>query len=157
MYMKKSQQMGVPIGTSLLLVVFVLLALITFATLSLVTARTDKRFSQDTANATQQYYAADAIANTSLRFIDEQLVDILANVTDRQGYFDTIKSRLPDLEYIESDEHLFATFSTPVNENEIIESTISIGYDEEQRFEIVSWKLVYIAEWESDLGLDVIL
>ncbi len=30
----KPQQMGVPIGTSLLLVVFVLLALITFATLS---------------------------------------------------------------------------------------------------------------------------
>ena len=45
--MKKRTQMGLGVGASSILLIFVLLCLTTFATLSLVSAQADARLSED--------------------------------------------------------------------------------------------------------------
>lgn len=57
---KKKRSFGISIGSSSILVVFVVLCLTTFATLSLVSANADYRLSRKTADAAASYYALDA-------------------------------------------------------------------------------------------------
>lgn len=56
---KKKRSFGISIGSSSILVVFVVLCLTTFATLSLVSANADYRLSRKTADAAASYYALD--------------------------------------------------------------------------------------------------
>lgn len=59
-HQKKAISGGISVGSSSILVIFVVLALTAFAALSLSTAGSDLRLTQRVARATQEYYAADA-------------------------------------------------------------------------------------------------
>ncbi len=147
------QKTGVPIGVSLLLVVFVLLAMITFGTLSFVSAKTDAAFTQSTAEATKQYYAADVVAKKTLQSIDEKLKDIDAQ--DSTAYFDQIKKQLSEYEITPTSQSLLIYFETPVNDAETLKSCIEVKYDDVVRYEIMEWKLVYTENWQADESVDV--
>ena len=72
---KKKRSFGISIGSSSILVVFVVLCLTTFATLSLVSANADYRLSRKTADAAAAYYALDAAG--------EELLSDLAAVLEK--------------------------------------------------------------------------
>ena len=61
---------GVNVGGSSILVIFILLCLTTFATLSMVSANADLKLTEKSAAAAQDYYAADAEAEQILAAID---------------------------------------------------------------------------------------
>lgn len=61
---------GVGVGGSSILVIFVLLCLTTFATLSMVSAGADLRLTDRTVETVQEYYAADARAEEILARVD---------------------------------------------------------------------------------------
>ena len=63
---KEKRSFGLSIGSSSILVIFVVLCLTTFATLSLVSARADDKLSQKTADAAVSYYALDAAGERML-------------------------------------------------------------------------------------------
>ncbi len=56
------RQWGIGVGAASILIIFVLLCLTTFATLSFVSARADLRLSQRAADTTAAYYEADGEA-----------------------------------------------------------------------------------------------
>ncbi len=149
----KSQHMSVPIGTSLLLVVFVLLALITFASLSFVTANTDSGFSQNTADRTKQYYAAESISNITLKSIDETLSSITAE--DEQSFLDEVQRLLAHYEIERGESLTTLRYYTAVNEYETIETVLALYYDRAVRYELMSSKLIYADEWEQDNTMSV--
>ncbi len=151
----KSQHISVPIGTSLLLVVFVLLALITFASLSFVTANTDSGFSEDTADRTKQYYAADATASITLKNIDDILSSI--DIGDEQVFFDEVQRLLGQYEIERGEEITTLTYFTAVNEYESIETVIALYHDKEERYELKTSKLIFSDEWEQDNTMSIFL
>ncbi|MDD3193199.1 MAG: hypothetical protein PHE47_05020 [Oscillospiraceae bacterium] len=71
---KEKRSFGISIGSSSILVVFVVLCLTTFATLSLVSANADYKLSRKTADAAAVYYELDAAG--------EQLLSDLSDVLD---------------------------------------------------------------------------
>ncbi len=64
---------GISVGSSSILVIFVVLCLTTFATLSLVSANADYRLTLRVADETADYYAADAQAEELLMQIDQSM------------------------------------------------------------------------------------
>lgn len=68
------------IGTSSLLVIFLVLCLVTFAILTLSSARSDHTFSERLAAHRQDYYEASAKAETVVDRIDEMLSGIVEEV-----------------------------------------------------------------------------
>ncbi len=150
---KNEQSMSIPIGISLLLVVFVLMAMVTFGTLSFVTARTDANFSESTAEATRQYYAADIVAKQTLQSIDEKLKAIEAE--DNTAYFDEIEMQLAEYDITFEDENLLLRFDTTVNDAETLKSCIAVKFGDAVRYEILEWRLVYTEDWSADEGVDV--
>ena len=72
--MSKRQNMGLGVGGSSLLMVFIIVCLTTFATLSLVSANADEKLSIKTAQAVSAYYQADGRAVERLQQIDQLLL-----------------------------------------------------------------------------------
>lgn len=71
--MEEKKRGGINVGTSLVLVTFVLLLIITFATLSYVSARTDNRLTKDANARSEMYNAASNEAERIVADINEQL------------------------------------------------------------------------------------
>lgn len=68
---KSNLNTGISVGSSSILVVFVVLCLTTFATLSLASANADYKLTRRTADEAAAYYAADAKAEDILMQIDQ--------------------------------------------------------------------------------------
>ncbi len=83
---KKKRSFGISIGSSSILVVFVVLCLTTFATLSLVSAHADYRLSRKTADAVASYYALDSAGEELVA----DLAAVLREARPAQGVDETV-------------------------------------------------------------------
>ncbi|MEG1931132.1 MAG: hypothetical protein RR131_08335, partial [Anaerovorax sp.] len=61
---------GVQIGTSFLVLIFVVLALVAFSVLSLMSALSDHRLTEKNQAAVRDFYVADSVAEEKLAEID---------------------------------------------------------------------------------------
>ena len=86
--MNKQKKEFIHIGFSSILMVFTMLCLVTFATLSLITANSDYRLSLKVAEKTTAYYEADTAARNYLQQLDLALADLYANCDDSQTFFE---------------------------------------------------------------------
>lgn len=77
--MRKYYSGSIGVGGASLLLIFVLLSLTTFATLSLVSANADKGMVDRDAQAVTNYYAADSIAEDMLAKIGETVAQTSPN------------------------------------------------------------------------------
>ncbi len=66
---------GMNVGTSLILVAFVLLCLVTFSALSYSSARADYGLTKQTAQRKQEYYRAIGQVEASIAFLDRKLTE----------------------------------------------------------------------------------
>ena len=92
---KSKSTTGLNVGGSSILVIFVLLCLTTFATLSMVSANADYKLSQRTAVATQEYYAADALAQDVRAEIEGLLFALQESAPTVQEYIKQAAEKLP--------------------------------------------------------------
>ena len=82
---KEKRSFGLSIGSSSILMVFVVLCLTTFATLSLVSANADYKLSRKTADAAAAYYALDTAGERML----SDLADLLERTRPAQTQEET--------------------------------------------------------------------
>lgn len=138
--MKKRSRPLLTAGISSLLLIFVSLCLLTFAVLSLVSARADWRLSSKIADRTAAYYQASNQAHDRLAEIDAELALLYENASDQEAYFSGLD--LPEL-----------SFSVPINEDQILAVSLEVQYptDLEDSFYIIrQWKTVNISDWTPD-------
>lgn len=88
--MKKSNSTFIPIGFSSVVMVFIMICLVTFATLSVLTAHSDYRLSRKMADKTSAYYVADATAREVVKQIDLELYHIYLNTADMTDFFEEL-------------------------------------------------------------------
>ena len=87
---KKNKSSFVNIGFSSIVMVFIMICLVTFATLSVLTAYSDYRLSQKMASKTTAYYKADAIARDMVEYLDNQLFNIYLEGSQSDYFYETI-------------------------------------------------------------------
>lgn len=85
---------GLHVGSSSILVVFVLLCLTTFATLSMVSANADYRIMQKSADASDRYYRADTASEGLVARIDLVLQESYAASIDGESYRQVSQQRI---------------------------------------------------------------
>ncbi|MFI3236906.1 MAG: hypothetical protein R3Y47_02615 [Lachnospiraceae bacterium] len=133
----KTSNKGNSIGISLILVVFILLCLITFGTLSFMLADADNDLSISSAENITQYYAADMLAQEELQRIDALLQELYTTSND---YVQSLEENFDDISVEDGDVYL--TFSTQVSEQETLISTLLIYTEvETDYYRITSWTL----------------
>ena len=149
-----------------MLVIFIVLCLVTFATLSLASAKNDHDYSQRIADRRTAYYNACNTAETMLDTIDAELDDIYTNRHDDDDYFTSVKYALPALEMDNVTvsmnftlEEPVVNLRIPVDDTQELDVTLTLSSPEatgDGYYRITQWQTVNTAEWSGDNSLHLI-
>lgn len=150
--MSVKRNAAVSVGGSSILVVFILLCLTTFATLSLVSANADKKLTDKTAQAVEEYYTADAKAEEILSVIDGCLFMAMTGASSKEDYLETAGPLISSINKPVAIDGDLISYSVPINENQELQVVLRVlyGSDTGKLFERVGWKSVNTSEWEPE-------
>ena len=87
---KRDSGFRVNVGSSSILLIFVILCLVSFATLSIVSANADAKLSNRVAERTTAYYEACNQAERSIASLDRTLAEVYASTLDEDDYFSAV-------------------------------------------------------------------
>lgn len=164
----KQQSSFVNIGSSSLLIIFLVLCLVTFAILSISSASSDHSFSEKFAERKTQYYDASAKASHVLDEIDGKL----ANLADANGasgkaaYMGQViaafRGTTIDGVSISCDApngEALISYQIPTDDKQVLEVKLHVtDYTQsETYYEIKSWRVLSTDDWEGDQSLNLIL
>lgn len=141
----KSKGFGMNVGTSSILLIFVTLCLVSFATLSLVSANADRKLSTKVADRTVAYYNACNKAEESIAGIDATLRQVYSQVEGPEEYFTQVGHS--------------KTYAIPISELQTLNVHLSILYPENSSgsfYEINTWKIITTGVLDYDDKLPVI-
>lgn len=135
--MKQKNDSFINIGFSSIIVVFIMICLVTFATLSVLTAHSDYRLSQKLADKTTAYYEADATARDAMAAIDMALYQIYCSAATADDYYNCIRTleflnELPQevlgLAIEADDTCLLIVYQVPVSEVQTLHVSLKVNY-----------------------------
>jgi len=159
--MSKAKQHGTHIGTSSILVIFMLLALITFATLSYISARSDYLLSQKAAERTTAYYEADKIASYYLADVENTLADLYYRSENEAEFKTAVLSTFSnnDTFIVSTTESLtIINYSISISDTQDLYVELEIQYPQSidsQFYRILSWQTVSNIDWQPDYSLNL--
>lgn len=148
--MKK--RMGVNVGTSSILIIFVVVCLVSFAALSIVSANSDYNLTQKMAEREKNYYSACSLAHNDLDEIDEQL-HVFESEAKEINEYRKLCLKIPGYDA----ETGLLTRVYPVSDIQSLVVVLRIkGMAESCSYEILEWKLVVTEELEYNEKLPVL-
>lgn len=163
MMKKKKKHTFLNIGTSSILLVFVLLCLVTFAILSIVNANMDYQLSKKNAEHTRAYYQADLKAKQELAEIDDILYSEYKSqsFSDAESYYTHVIKVLSDAGTYTFDRDLSSPrmyYEVPITENQILNVTLELHFPTqtgEHFYRIITWNSQSDSSWEPESNVPV--
>lgn len=137
------------IGSSSLILIFIVLCLATFGLLSLGNARGDELLSVRNAAAVKEYYRADGLGEEFVRTVDQALQSADTGSTE------AVKQQVLAVvgEYYQEDSGCFLT-DIPMNAGQALR--VELGVDWQKRtLEVRSWKVYIQEDYEIDQSVRV--
>lgn len=128
---RKKTEYGVNVGSSSLLMIFVVLCLISFAALSIVSANADKKLSEKMLTRTTAYYEACNSAEESLAAVDRVLLEQYGQCSSEDEYFQKVGHS--------------KSYTIPFAETKKLYVEIKIIYPKQEHdpfYRITSWKVI---------------
>ncbi len=171
----KEQSSFVNIGSSSLLIVFVILCLATFAILSLSSAKSDYSLSERLAKHKGDYYDASSRAEVILNEIDVTLANTAkaaqeSHITGSSEdflaspYFAAVIKALDGIQIEDisisckkSDKNLTISYQVPLEKEQLldIELIVTDFTAHETYYEIQKWQVISTDTWENDDTLNL--
>lgn len=133
------------IGSSSILLIFIVLCLISFATLSIVSARADAKLSNRVMNRTTAYYQACSIAYEELAQLDAILQLAYKNSSSEDAYYDQVAKE--------------TSLVIELSDLQSLSVTIVHLYPKKNNdpfYEIASWQVITSNELEYNTGLPIL-
>lgn len=163
----KQQSSFVHIGSSSLLIIFLVLCLVTFAILSISSASSDYSFSERLAERKSQYYDASAKASQVLDEIDAKLAELAgANHTNgKASYMDQVISAFRDITINgvsisceASNGEALISYQVPTNDKQVLDIKLHVtDYTQSSAYyEVKSWRILSMEDWNGDQSLKLI-
>lgn len=151
----KQQSTFINIGSSSLLMVFLVLCLTTFAILSLSSAQSDYSFSKKFAEHKTEYYEASSRAEMILGEIDQLLAENSDQVTARLDGKEI--DNIP-LSCTGADGETVISYQVPSGEKQALNVVLLVTNDSEHEnyYKIQAWQLISTEEWNGDNSLNLI-
>ena len=129
--MASRKSYGANVGSSSILLIFILLCLVSFAALSIVSANADMKLSDKVVSRTTSYYEACNLAEEELSTLDSTLWDAYNTTTCKEEYFNLVGQN--------------KIITIPTNEGENLVVEVDILYPEQTGdtcYKIESYKLL---------------
>lgn len=158
--MKKQYSPVMNIGSISLLMTFIVLCLVVFATLSLSGAIGEYQYSKKIALHEQEYYRASNHAVQTLREVDRLLHAAYESEPDR--YYTIIEQQLSGMGELLLDftgELPLVTYEVPVSGSQVLRVVLALsppGQMQDGYYHITTWQEAPSLEWNGDDSLDLI-
>lgn len=151
---KKVNYPSVQFGTSLMLVVFMVLCLTAFASLSLSSALRDYKYSQKSAQKTSEYYQADSKAQHKLAEITKILEKTYKEFPE--SYIEHATQELAGIQDITIGNTV--SLQVKINDSQAlkVELTLNNPAKKNSLYEVSCWKEISTKNWNSETTLPVI-
>ncbi len=160
----KQQSSFVNIGSSSLLIIFLILCLATFAILSISSAKSDYSFSERLAGRKTQYYEASAEASRILDSIDTKLEDLAGADSSggKTAYMDQVISSFHETQIDDTtllcrsaNGETVISYQIPTGDKQVLDIQIRVtDYTQNPAYyEIKSWHVISTDSWEGDQTL----
>lgn len=170
---EKQQSYFVNIGSSSLLVIFLILCLVTFAVLSLSSAKSDYSFSQRLAQHRQIYYEANANAEEIVSQIDNTLAETAEDIDlfspsfsdGLDSYFSAVNETLSGSQINDTNvncdlfgDDFLISFQVPAGDSQALSVTLKVTdcREAETYYEIKAWQIINTGSWDNDQPLNLI-
>ncbi len=127
----KQKNYGINVGSSSILLIFVLLCLVSFAALSIVSANADYKLNNKVVERTTAYYEACNTAEASISDIDHTLSELYASGISEEAYYKQAGHTI--------------SYAIPVSDTQSLNVELTIHYPEqsgEPFYSITSWKII---------------
>ncbi|MEG0377142.1 MAG: hypothetical protein RR614_01550 [Eubacterium sp.] len=134
----KSKQ-GMSVGVIALITIFIVFLLVCLAVLSLNTASANRRTTEKSITAQNDYYTADKKAQEKLKQLHE-MMKMQGITAETAGTLDESMDYDPNTQNV--------MFSTTINATSEIQSKIHLEAD--GTYTVTEWKTVNTAEWKTD-------
>ena len=152
--MDRKHSGGINIGTSSILVTFVLLALVTFAALSYMSARSDYVLSKEAADRTASYYDANRMAEIYLANIEALLSKHKSRCDGEKEYIEGVNDLFADNEKIEvsdgEDSSKKLSYVIAVTNGQNLSVVLTVHYpdiNDDSLFKIEKWSTSVNRQW----------
>lgn len=150
---RKKEKSGYTVGTSLVLVTFVLLALVVFATLSYSQAKADYNLSENAADNTSAYYDAYERAQIRLSEVSEKIAAIKKEASGDKVFFDNLSKIFEnsDITFSQMDNEYYLEYSENITDSRVLEVQIKVcGYKETETYIITKWATNFTSKEEPE-------
>lgn len=134
------------IGTSSLILIFIILCLTIFGLLSLSSAGGDWKLAEKNAEAVRGYYQADSQAVEFAAMVEEQLAQCIQAASDEE-YLELVKGKLGEF-YREDTGSLQTDIEMPYGQ--MLRVELEPCREEETGYRILAWNVYHSVEYEID-------
>ena len=134
---KKGPEFRINVGSSSILLIFVILCLVAFATLSIISANADAKLSQKVADRITAYYEASNQAQRSLAAIDKTLAQIYVASDSEVSYYDAVGYE--------------KSYFIPITDLQSLSVNLTFLYPQNEFgpfYQITSWQVITTGELE---------
>lgn len=144
------------VGTSLVLVTFVLLALVVFATLSYSQARADLKLSEDAAATTTRYYEAETQAQAKLSDINTKVMWAKINMLDEETFGLALEEMVANDEVTITPKggNTYITYRVECGDDRYLQVELKVkpfdDFGEGKLLEVVTWRTATEDEEEGE-------
>jgi len=137
--MDNKKYSGVGVGSTSIIMIFVVLCLTTFSVLSLTSANVGKRYSEKLKINANQKIDAQNEANQLLIKIDMILLDASRDLINYEATVQTISS-LDGVKVTNQTDAYIASFDIPINKTRFLSVELKIpSSPSDERYEIIKW------------------
>lgn len=166
--MKKNKPTAsfVNIGSSSLLIIFLIVSLVTFSVLSLSSARSDYSFSRKLASHKEEYYATSSKAEAVVSEIDDTLSEYAKSFGENSdGYYQKISETFSGMQIegvtlslTEKEQRPSILFSVPMSDSQALNVELGITdySNSETYYEVNAWQVISTEAWENDQSIQLI-
>ena len=149
--MNKKFRGGVNVGTSSVLVSFVLLCMVSFAALTYLSAHSDYTLSQQAAQRTTEYYEANRMAELYMANIEGLLSKHAKTCHNAGDFYSSISELFSDNEsvFVSNEENrdnpVTLSYTVPINDTLTLNVTLKSHYPDDEDhslFSIECWNTV---------------
>lgn len=166
MNFKKSQDSFVNIGSASLLVVFLVLCFLSFASLSLSSATNDYSFASRMAGKVSEYYEASNQAEEFTASMDQMLEHAYAEANAQEdAYYKALEAYIGHgdigIRYMpygaSGADRPVLSYEVPIGESEalLVELLVCSPEKDGCYYQVLTWKKYRTKEWDADETLDL--
>lgn len=133
----KQPSFGLNVGTSSLLMIFIILCLVSFAALSITSSLADSHLSEHVIARNTSYYEACNKAEKDLEAIDKTLMELYKTCADEEEYFNNAGHE--------------KSYIIPISDLQALQVSINILYpqkDDDTFYEISNWQVINLSNLE---------